>query len=64
MLNRTALIGLAIASGAALLAAVLVNPAIGPRVSRADLGSTSMSIEAIHRQVDHTKLPTHSIPEP
>ena len=63
MLKRTILVGLAVAAAAALLTA-LVSPEIGPRASRADLGSASMSIEAVHRQVDHSKLPTQAIPEP
>jgi hypothetical protein len=64
MLNRATVIGCAIALAAALLVAVLVNPAIGPRPSRADFGSSSISIEHLHGQVDHGKLPIHSIPEP
>ena len=64
MLNRAPLIGLAIAFGTALFAALLVNLGTGPRLSRADLGSTSISIEDLHRQVSHTKLPIHSVPEP
>ena len=64
MLNRLTLVGMAIAVGLALLVAVIVNPAIGPRASQADLGSTTVSIEAIHQRLDHTKLPIHSAPEP
>jgi len=65
MLNRATLIGLAVALAAAFVVAVLVNPAIGPRVSRAELGnSASISIESLHREVDHNKLPIHSVPEP
>jgi len=64
MLNRAAVIGLAIALAAALLVAVLVSPAIGPGLSRADLGSPSISIERLHGQVDHSKLPIQPIPEP
>jgi len=64
MLNRTPLIGLAIAVAAALLVIVLVNPVLGPRASRADLGTASISIEDLHRQGDHRKLPVHAIPLP
>jgi hypothetical protein len=64
MPNRTTVIGLAIALATALLVVVLVNPATGPRTSRAEFGGTSISIEGMHRQVDHSKLPVHSIPEP
>jgi hypothetical protein len=64
MLNRATFIGLAIALGSALLVAVLVDLAIGPRASQADLRSASISIEDIHRKVDHTRLPLQSVPEP
>jgi hypothetical protein len=64
MLNRATVIGLAIALATALLVAVLVTPALGPRPSRADLGSPSISIERLHGQVDHGKLPIQSAPEP
>jgi hypothetical protein len=64
MRNRTTVIGLAIAVAAALVVIVLVSPALGPRASRADLGSTPLSIESLHGQVDHGKLPVHAIPEP
>jgi hypothetical protein len=64
MLNRAPLIGLAIVLGTALFVAVLVNPGRGQRVSQADLGSTSISIEDLHRKIDHTRLPIHSVPEP
>jgi hypothetical protein len=63
MLNRTPVIGLAIAV-AALLVIALVTPTLGPRASRADLGSPSISIEQLHRQVDHRTLPVQAIPEP
>jgi hypothetical protein len=64
MLNRVAVIGLAVAAAAALLVIVLVSPALGPRASHADLGSPSLSIEDLHSKVDHRKLPVHAIPEP
>jgi hypothetical protein len=64
MLNRATVIGVAITLAAALAVAVLVHPAIGPRASRADLGSPSISIEDLQRQVDHSKLPIHTAPEP
>jgi len=64
MLNRVAVIGLAVAAAAALLVIVLVGPALGPRASRADLGSPSLSIEDLHTKIDHRKLPVHVIPEP
>ena len=57
-------IGLTVALAAALTVAVLVTPTIGPRQSQAGLGSTSISIEHLHGQVDHSKLPNHSVPEP
>ena len=57
-------IGLTVALAAALIAAVLVSPTIGPRQSQAGLGSTSISIEHLHGQVDHIKLPIHAVPEP
>ena len=57
-------IGLTVALAAALLVAVLVSPTIGPRQSQAGLGSTSISIEQLHGQVDHIKLPIHTVPEP
>ena len=64
MLNRVTLVGVAIALGFALLVAVQVNSGIGPLASRADLGNTSISIEDLHRKVDYTRLPIHSVPEP
>ena len=64
MLSRATVIGFAIAVAAALLVAVLVTPAVGPRPSRADLASPSLSIESLHGQVDHGKLPIQPIPEP
>jgi hypothetical protein len=64
MLNRVTLVGVAIALGFALLVAAQVNPGIGPPASRADLGSASISIEDLHRKVDHTRLPIQSVPEP
>jgi hypothetical protein len=64
MPNRATVIGVAIALAATVVVAVLVWPAIGPRASRADLGTPSISIEDLHRQVDHGKLPTHVAPEP
>jgi len=64
MSNRAPLIGLAIAFGTALFMALLVNQGAGPRVSRADLGSTSVSIADLHRKVDHARLPIHSAPDP
>ncbi|MBV8752746.1 MAG: hypothetical protein JO328_07795 [Hyphomicrobiales bacterium] len=64
MLNRTPVIGLAIAVAAALLVIALVTPTLGPRASRAELGSPSISIEGFHRQVDHRNLPVHAIPLP
>jgi hypothetical protein len=57
-------IGLTVALAAALIVAVLVSPTIGPRQSQAGLGSTSISIEHLHGQVDHMKLPIHAVPEP
>jgi hypothetical protein len=64
MLNHVAVIGFAIALAVVLLVAVLMNPALGPRPSRADLGNPSISIEGLHGQVDHGKLPIQSAPEP
>ena len=64
MLNRIIAVGFAVALAAALLVIVLVSPALGPRASRADLGSPSLSIEDLHTKIDHRKLPVHVIPEP
>jgi hypothetical protein len=64
MLNRITTVGFAVALAAALLVIALVSPALGPRASRADLGSPSLSIEDLHNKVDHRKLPIHAIPEP
>lgn len=64
MLNRTTVIGVVIALAAALVWIVLVQPAIGPQASRADLGSPSISVDYLHRQVDPHKLPIHAAPEP
>jgi hypothetical protein len=64
MLNRATVIGFAIALAAALLVAVLVSPALGPQPSRAELGTPSISIERLHGQIDHGKLPIQPIPEP
>jgi hypothetical protein len=64
MLNRIATIGFAVAVAAALFVIALVSPELGPRASRADLGSPSLSIEDLHTTIDHTKLPVHVIPEP
>lgn len=64
MLNRTTTIGVAIALAAALAVIVLVQPAIGPQASRAELGSPSIPVDYLHRQVDPNKLPIHSAPEP
>jgi hypothetical protein len=64
MLNRVTFVGMAIAFGTAIFVGLLVNPGTGPRISRADLASTSISIEDLHRKVDHTRLPIHSAPEP
>jgi len=64
MLNRATVIGFAIAVAAAFLVAVLVSPAFGPRPPRADLAGASLSIESLHGQVDHGKLPIQPIPEP
>ena len=64
MLNRATVIGLVVALAAVLLVVVLVSPAIGPRASHADLASPSISIERLHGQVDHSKLPIQPIPEP
>jgi hypothetical protein len=64
MLNRIPVIGLAVAVAAALLVVALVTPALGPRASRADLASPSLSIDQLHRQVDYRQLPVHAIPLP
>ena len=64
MLNRITAVGFAVALAAAFLAIVLVSPALGPRASRADLGSPSLSIEDLHTKIDQHKLPVHVIPEP
>jgi len=64
MLNRATVIGFAVAFVAALIVVVLVNPPLGPRTSRADLGTPSISIDDLHGKVDHGKLPVHVIPEP
>jgi hypothetical protein len=61
VLNRAALIGVAGALAAALVVIVLGQL---PRASRADLASPSLAIDALHRQVDATKLPVDFIPEP
>jgi hypothetical protein len=57
-------IGLTVVLAAALIVAVLVSPTIGPPQSQAGLGSTSISIEHLHGQVDHINLPIHAVPEP
>jgi hypothetical protein len=64
MLNRATVIGVAIALATALVVIVLVQPAIGPPVSRANLGNSSIPVDDLHRQVDLNKLPIHSAPEP
>jgi hypothetical protein len=64
MRNRATLIGVAVALAAVLVVIVLANPATGPRPSRADLGSPSLPVEELQRQVDASKLPVQSIPEP
>jgi hypothetical protein len=64
MLNRVTVIWLAVALAAALLVVVLTNPQIGPSASRAELESNSISVERMHRQIDHEKLPVQVIPEP
>jgi hypothetical protein len=64
MLNRTTVVGLVVALVAALLVIVLVNPALGPQASRADLASPSLSIEGLHGKVDHRKLSVQEIPLP
>jgi len=64
MLNRTTVVGLAVALAAGLLVIVLVSPGFGPRASHADFGSPSLSIEDLHGKVDHRTLPVHAIPEP
>jgi hypothetical protein len=64
MLNRATFVSLATMSGVGLLLTMLVTLPVGPRASQPDLGSTSISIEDLHRRVDHTTLPISSIPEP
>jgi hypothetical protein len=64
MLNRITAVGFAVALAAAFLAIVVISPALGPRASRADLGSPSLSIEDLHANIDHRRLPVHVIPEP
>jgi hypothetical protein len=64
MLNRTTAVGLTVGLAAALLVIALVSTALAPHASRADLGSPSLSIEGLHRQVDHRALPVHAIPLP
>jgi hypothetical protein len=64
MLNRITAVGFAVALAAILLVLALVSPALGPRASRADLGSPSLSIEDLHTKIDHRRLPVHVIPEP
>jgi hypothetical protein len=64
MLSRATAVGFAVTLAAALLAIVLVVPALDPRASHADLGSPSLSIEDLHTKIDHHKLPVHAIPEP
>jgi hypothetical protein len=64
MLNRATLIGVAVVLAAALVVIVLGTPSIGPQASRAGLGSPSLSVDGLQRQVDVSKLPVHSIPEP
>jgi hypothetical protein len=64
MPNRATLIGVAVALAVALVVIVLVQPAIGPQVSRANLASPSLPVEELHHQVDASKLPVQPIPEP
>jgi hypothetical protein len=64
MLNRSTVIGVAIALAAVLVGIVLVQPAIGPQASRANLAGPSTPIDNLHRQVDPNKLPIQSAPEP
>jgi hypothetical protein len=64
MFNRTLAIGAVIVLTAAVIAAALIQPAIGPRASRADYKAATISPEDLHRQVDHHNLPIQSIPEP
>jgi hypothetical protein len=64
MLNRATFIGAAVALAATLVVIVLVQLTIGPRASRADLASPSLSVDDLQRQVDASKLPVHAIPAP
>jgi hypothetical protein len=64
MLNRATVIGITIALAAALIVAVLTHSPMGPRESQAGLADPSISIEELHGQVDHGKLPVQAIPEP
>ena len=64
MINRATAMWLAVALAVALLAVVLTGPQIGPSASLADLGSNSIWIERMHRQVDNGSLPVHVIPPP
>ena len=66
--HRPGTVGRALTRGHALAFAlvviVLVQPTLGPQVSRADLASPSLPVEELHRQVDASKLPVQPIPEP
>lgn len=64
MPNRATVIGVAIVLAVAVVAALLGRLAIGPTASRAGLGNPSISIDDLHRQVDPSKLPVHSAPDP
>ncbi len=64
MPNRATVIGIAIALAAALAVIVLTYPSLGPQPSRADLASPAISIENLHQQADHSKLPVQSAPMP
>ena len=61
VLNRAALIGVAVALTAALAVIMLGQ---FPRASHADLGSLSLAVDDLQRQMDATKLPVDFIPEP
>ena len=64
MLDRAIFVGFAVALAAAVLLIVLVSSATGPQTSRADIASPSLSIDELHRKVDHRALPVHAIPLP
>ena len=64
MFNRTLVIAAALIVAVAAIVIMLTRPAFGPRESQAGYEATTISIEQLHREVDHGKLPVHTAPEP